>query len=59
MSERTPVDLLPSRSPVAGLRRRGLTFAEVLAQSVSALAPSAAMVTVPAIVLVQAGAAGA
>jgi amino acid transporter len=57
MSERTPVDLLPSRSPVAGLRRRGLTFAEVLAQSVSALAPSAAMVTVPAIVLVQAGAA--
>ncbi|WP_194290581.1 APC family permease [Modestobacter roseus] len=44
-------------SPVAGLHRRRLTFWEVLAQSVSALAPSAAMVTTPAIVLVQSGAA--
>jgi amino acid transporter len=42
-------------SPVAGLHRRRLSFPEVLAQSVSALAPSAAMVTVPAIVLVGAG----
>ncbi|MGY1858095.1 APC family permease [Modestobacter sp. SYSU DS0290] len=44
-------------SPVAGLHRRRLSFWEVLAQSVSALAPSAAMVTTPAIVLVQSGAA--
>jgi amino acid transporter len=42
-------------SPVAGLRRRRLSFAEVLAQSVSALAPSAAMVTTPGIVLVGSG----
>jgi amino acid transporter len=42
-------------SPVAGLHRRRLTFGEVLAQSVSALAPSAAMVTTPAIVLVGSG----
>jgi amino acid transporter len=48
---------LPARSPVAGLRRRGLAFPEVLAQSVSALAPSAAMVVVPSIVLVESGAA--
>ncbi|MQA35132.1 amino acid permease [Modestobacter roseus] len=40
---------------MAGLHRRRLSFPEVLAQSVSALAPSAAMVTVPAIVLVDAG----
>jgi len=48
---------LPAESPVAGLRRRRLTFIEVLAQSVSALAPSAAMVVVPSIVLVESGAA--
>jgi len=42
-------------SPVAGLHRRRLSFAEVLAQSVSALAPSAAMVTTPGIVLVGSG----
>ena len=53
----TRVDRLPPQSPVAGLRRRRLSFAEVLAQSVSALAPSAAMVVVPSIVLVEAGAA--
>src|SRR5687768_1303149 len=53
----TRVDRLPPQSPVAGLRRRRLSFLEVLAQSVSALAPSAAMVVVPSIVLVQAGAA--
>jgi amino acid transporter len=44
-------------SPVAGLRRRGLSFPELLAQSVSTLAPSAAMVTAPAIVLTVSGAA--
>jgi amino acid transporter len=42
---------------VAGLRRRRLSLLEVLAQSVSTLAPSAAMVVVPAIVLVESGAA--
>ena len=42
-------------SPVAGLHRRRLSFVEVLAQSVSALAPSAAMVTVPSIVLLSSG----
>jgi amino acid transporter len=40
---------------VAGLHRRRLSFVEVLAQSVSALAPSAAMVTTPGIVLVGSG----
>ena len=48
---------LPARSPVAGLRRRLISCLEVLAQSVSALAPSAAMVVVPSIVLVESGAA--
>lgn len=48
---------LPATSPVAGLRRRRLSFLEVLAQSVSALAPSAAMVVVPSIVLVESGSA--
>lgn len=48
---------LPAESPVAGLRRRRLSFVEVLAQSVSSLAPSAAMVVVPSIVLVASGAA--
>ncbi len=51
------IDQLPARSPVAGLRRRGLSMVEVLAQSVSALAPSAAVVAVPPFVMVQAGAA--
>ncbi|WP_448627640.1 APC family permease [Geodermatophilus sp. URMC 64] len=57
MAQRSPDVQLPARSPVAGLRRRRLSFAEVLAQSVSALAPSAAMVVVPSIVLVESGAA--
>lgn len=52
---RRAADQLAARSPVAGLLRRRLSFAEVLAQSVSALAPSAAMVTVPAIVLAESG----
>ena len=52
---RRAADQLAARSPVAGLLRRRLSFPEVLAQSVSALAPSAAMVTVPAIVLVESG----
>src|SRR3954453_15060371 len=57
MTERATVPRLPQQSPVAGLRRRRLSFLEVLAQSVSALAPSAAMVVVPSIVLVESGAA--
>jgi amino acid transporter len=57
MAQRGTVLRLPARSPVAGLRRRRLSFLEVLAQSVSALAPSAAMVVVPSIVLVESGAA--
>ncbi|OZF26087.1 amino acid transporter [Rhodococcus sp. 14-2483-1-2] len=42
-------------SPVAGLGRARLTFAQVLAQSVSAVAPSAVMVTLPALVIPDAG----
>ena len=57
MAERTTGVRLPTRSPVAGLRRRRLSFLEVLAQSVSGLAPSAAMVAVPSIVLLEAGSA--
>jgi amino acid transporter len=53
---RPTLTALPERSPVAGLRRRRLNLAEVLAQSVSTLAPSAAMVAIPSIVLVQSGA---
>lgn len=48
---------LPVRtsSPVAGLGRARLTFTQVLAQSVSAVAPSAVMVTLPALVIPDAG----
>lgn len=42
-------------SPVAGLRRAQLSFAQVLGQSVSAVAPSAVMVTLPALVIPAAG----
>lgn len=48
---------IKSRSPVSGLRRAQLTFAQVLGQSVSAVAPSAVMVTLPALVIPAAGAA--
>ncbi|HAM25960.1 MAG TPA: APC family permease [Microbacteriaceae bacterium] len=44
-----------SRSPMAGLARRSLGFLDVLAQSVSAVAPSAAATTIPAIVAAVAG----
>ncbi|MDJ0491400.1 APC family permease [Rhodococcus qingshengii] len=46
---------LRSSSPVAGLGRARLTFVQVLAQSISAVAPSAVMVTVPALVVSHAG----
>ncbi|WP_441958249.1 APC family permease [Mycolicibacterium houstonense] len=44
-----------SSSPVSGLRRGQLSFAQVLGQSVSAVAPSAVMVTLPALVMPAAG----
>ncbi|CAN5272504.1 APC family permease [soil metagenome] len=44
-----------SRSPVSGLRPGQLSFAQVLGQSVSAVAPSAVMVTLPALVIPAAG----
>ncbi|WP_293233949.1 APC family permease [Mycolicibacterium sp.] len=42
-------------SPVDGLGRGRLSFVQVLAQSVSAVAPSAVMVTLPALVIPGAG----
>lgn len=44
-----------SSSPVSGLQRGQLSFAQVLGQSVSAVAPSAVMVTLPALVIPAAG----
>src|SRR6201991_5016272 len=44
-----------STSPVSGLRRAQFSFAQVLGQSVSAVAPSAVMVTLPALVIPAAG----
>ncbi|MCV7227648.1 APC family permease [Mycolicibacterium komossense] len=44
-----------SSSPVSGLQRAQLSFAQVLGQSVSAVAPSAVMVTLPALVIPAAG----
>ncbi|GAA4864496.1 APC family permease [Pseudonocardia benzenivorans] len=55
MRDRPVVPRLRQRSPVHGLRRRGLGPLEVLAQSVSGAAPSAAMAATPAIVAVSAG----
>jgi amino acid transporter len=46
-----------SSSPVSGLRRAQLSFTQVLGQSVSAVAPSAVMVTLPALVIPAAGSA--
>ncbi|MHC5794915.1 APC family permease [Lacisediminihabitans sp. FW035] len=43
------------RSPVSGLARRSIGFVDVLAQSVSAVAPSAAAITIPSIVAAVAG----
>jgi amino acid transporter len=43
------------RSPVAGLQRRRLSGTAMLAQSIAAVAPSAAMVTLPAIVISDIG----
>ncbi|WTW93975.1 APC family permease [Streptomycetaceae bacterium NBC_01309] len=46
---------LRRRSPLAGLDRRNLAAPQVWAQSVSAVAPSAAMATTPALVATAAG----
>jgi amino acid transporter len=53
--QRVTLEDLPRTSPLNGLRRRELSYPEVLAQSVAALAPSAVMVAVPPLVLSQAG----
>ena len=46
---------ISDNSPVAGLARRSLGFVDVLAQSVSAVAPSAAATTIPVIAAAAAG----
>lgn len=50
-----PVDGLAARSPLAGLARRSVGFADVLAQSVSAVAPAGAAFTTPLLVSAVAG----
>jgi amino acid transporter len=50
-----PKNKIKVTSPVAGLRRAQLTFIEVLGQSRAAVAPSAVMVTLPALVMPDAG----
>ncbi|CAN5322195.1 APC family permease [soil metagenome] len=50
-----PVFGVQDRSPVEGLDRRSLGFLDVVAQSVSAVAPSAAATTIPVIVAAVAG----
>jgi len=55
MSRRQRLGLILSDSPLLGLHRRQLGFLEVLAQSVAAVAPSAAAVTIPGIVIGLAG----
>ena len=50
-----PVAGIQSRSPVDGLDRRSVGFVDVLSQSVSAVAPSAAATTMPLLVATVAG----
>lgn len=50
-----PVTGLADRSPLAGLARRSVGFADVLAQSVSAVAPAGAAFTTPLLVSTLAG----
>lgn len=50
-----PVEGLAVRSPLAGLARRSIGFADVLAQSVSAVAPAGAAFTTPLLVSAVAG----
>jgi amino acid transporter len=49
------IGVLANSSPLAGLHRRRLSFTEVLAQSVAAVAPTAAAVSLPAIVIALVG----
>jgi amino acid transporter len=46
---------LPERSPMSGLERRSLRSVDVLAQSVAAIAPTAAAATLPAFIGAQSG----
>ena len=55
MAQRQRLGVIRSDSPLLGLHRRQLGFLEVLAQSVAAVAPSAAAVTIPGIVIGLAG----
>ncbi|WP_353807683.1 APC family permease [Agromyces sp. SYSU T00194] len=50
-----PVPGLDAESPVAGLDRRSVGAVEVLAQSVSAVAPAGAALTIPAIIAAVTG----
>ncbi|MFF2085967.1 APC family permease [Nocardia sp. NPDC058176] len=50
-----PVAGVGPTSPMSGLERRSLGFGDVLAQSVSAMAPCAAAATIPAILAVRSG----
>ncbi|MET0954474.1 MAG: APC family permease, partial [Cryobacterium sp.] len=50
-----PVAGIETRSPVDGLNRRSVGFLDVFAQSVSAVAPSAAATTMPLLVAMVAG----
>ncbi|MRX44529.1 APC family permease [Agromyces kandeliae] len=52
-----PVPGLDAESPVAGLARRSVGGIEVLAQSVSAVAPAGAALTIPAIIAAVTGSA--
>jgi len=52
-----PVTGVRQRSPLAGLDRRSVGFVDVLSQSVSAVAPSAAATTIPIMVAAAAGSA--
>ncbi|MCU1636830.1 MAG: family permease [Cryobacterium sp.] len=55
ISHPPPVPGLAARSPLHGLERRSVGFVDVLAQSVAAVAPSAAATTIPLLVAVVAG----
>lgn len=53
-----PVTGVGTTSPMSGLHRRALGFGDVLAQSVSAIAPCAAAATVPGLLALYSGNAG-
>ncbi|WP_291054540.1 APC family permease [Herbiconiux sp.] len=55
IADPAPVAGFGTRSPVDGLQRRSVGFIDVLSQSVSAVAPSAAATTIPILVAVVAG----